>query len=112
MRNVSGKTKDNDNSRKYLALYCGRKDLELILQANGRLLKQRENYTLIKEDTIVVCRWMEELRIPVGYSSNLGICADIEKSSIQGIKSHGCHVFMETLLPIVLRYLLMHVLIF
>jgi len=39
--------------------------------------------------------------MPDGYSSNLARCANIEKgSSIHGMKSHDCHVFMETLIPV------------
>jgi len=48
--------------------------------------------------------------MPDGYSSNLARCADIEKDSIHGMKSHDCHVFMETLLSIAFSSLPMHVL--
>jgi len=48
--------------------------------------------------------------MPDGYSSNLARCADVEKERIHGMKSHDCHVFMETLLPIAFSLLSMHVL--
>jgi len=38
--------------------------------------------------------------MPDGYSSNLARCANIDKGTMHGMKSHDCHVFMEFLLPI------------
>jgi len=108
--NVSGKTKDNDKARRDIALYCRRRDLELQSHTNGKLLKPKANYTLTKDEAKIVCRWIKELRMPDGYSSNLARCVDTAKGSIHGMKSHDCHVFMETLLPIAFSSLPMHVL--
>jgi len=60
---VSGKTKDNEKARKDLSLYCGQRDLELMLQANKRLLKPKANYTLTKDFSKIVCCWIKELRM-------------------------------------------------
>jgi len=79
-------------------------------QSNGQLQKPKANYTFIKDESKIVCRWIKELRMLDGYSSNLARCANIEKGSIHSMKSHDCHVFMETLLPIVFSSLPMHVL--
>ncbi|XP_017428832.2 uncharacterized protein LOC108336898 [Vigna angularis] len=108
--NVSAKTKDNEKARKDLPLYCARRDLELKAKYNGRLLKPKANYILSKDEAKIVCRWIKELRMPDGYSSNLAQCANIDKGSIQGLKSHDCHVFMETLILVAFRCLPMHVL--
>jgi len=48
--------------------------------------------------------------MPESYSLNLARCADIEKGSIHGMKSHDCHVFMKILLPIEFSSLPMHLL--
>jgi len=108
--NVSDKTKDNDKARRDIVLYYRRRDLELQSQTNGKLLKPKANYTLTKDEAKIVCHWIKELRMPDGYSCNLARCADTEKGSIHGMKSHDCHVFMETLLPIAFSSLPMHVL--
>jgi len=108
--NVSGKTKDNDKARRDIAFFCRRRDLELQSHTNGKLLKPKANYTLTKDEAKIVCRWIKELRMPDGYSSNLARCADTAKGSIHGMKSHDCHVFMATLLPIAFSSLPMHVL--
>jgi len=38
--------------------------------------------------------------MPDGYASNIARCANPEKGTLHGIKSHDCHIFMECLLPI------------
>jgi len=108
--NVTGKTKDNEKARRDLGLYCKRKDLELKVQDNGKIIKSKANYTLTTNEAKSVCRWIKELKMPDGYNSNLARCADVEKGRIHGMKSHDCHVFMETLLPIAFSVLPIHVL--
>ena len=108
--NVSGKTKDNEKARMDLALYCSRPDLEMKLLANGKMFKPKANYSLTIEEAKLVCRWIKELRVPDGYSSNLARCADVEKGRIHGMKSHDCHVFMECLLYIAFSTFPTHVL--
>jgi len=107
---VKGKTKDNDNARKYLTLYCRRPNLELKLHTNGKMLKPKANYTLTTEDAKSVCHWIKELTMSDGYSSNLARCAYVDKGRMFGMKSHDCHVFMECLLPIAFSALPAHAL--
>ena len=38
--------------------------------------------------------------MPDGYASNIARCANQDKGSMHGMKSHDCHVFMQRLLPI------------
>ncbi|KAK2429738.1 hypothetical protein QL285_028152 [Trifolium repens] len=35
-----------------------------------------------------------------GYSSNLARCAIVDNGRMRGMKSHDCHVFLQSLLPI------------
>ncbi|XP_004505399.1 uncharacterized protein [Cicer arietinum] len=98
--NVKGKTKDNEKARKDLSLLCFRGDLEMQVLSNGKMGKPKANYTLTSSDAKLVCKWLKDLRMPYGYASNLARCADVEKGTIHGMKSHDCHVFMECLLPI------------
>ena len=84
--------------------------MELKLNTNGNMLKPKANYTLTIEEAKLVCRWIKELKIPNGYSSNLARCADVEKGKMSGMKSHDCHVFMECLLPIAFSSLPVHAL--
>jgi hypothetical protein len=103
--NVKGKTKDNEKARKDLSQYCCRRDLEMQALPNGKIGKPKASYTLTKSDAKLVCKWLKELRMPDGYASNLARCANVEKGTVHGMKSHDCHVFMECLLPIAFRSL-------
>ncbi|XP_047251124.1 uncharacterized protein LOC107840432 isoform X2 [Capsicum annuum] len=47
-----------------------------------------------------ICEWFEQLKMPAGHASNLLKRVDMEHEKLFGMKSHDCHVFMETLLPI------------
>ena len=41
--------------------------------------------------------------MPNSYASNLGRCVNVAQEKLFGMKCHDCHVFMEFLLPVVLR---------
>ena len=43
----------------------------------------------------------------MGYASNMGKCIDMKKHKLFGMKSHDCHVFMQRLIPIAFRELLL-----
>lgn len=98
--NVKDKTKDNEKAREDLAKLCFRGDLELQPFENRKNGKPKASYTLTKSEAKLVCKWLKELRMPDGYASNLSRCANVEKGTVHGMKSHDCHVFMECLLPI------------
>ncbi|PNX62077.1 hypothetical protein L195_g052788, partial [Trifolium pratense] len=78
--------------------------------SNGKVLKPRANYTLSVDEAKSVCRWVKELKMPDGYSSNLARCADVDNGRMRGMKSHDCHVFLQSLLPIAFSSLPQHVL--
>jgi len=91
-------------------VYCKRRDLELKPQPNGKLLKPKAIYTLTSEEAKPVRQWLKDLRMPDGYSSNLGRCADVKTGRVNGMKSHDCHVFLENLIPSAFGSLPSHVL--
>ncbi|KAI5409628.1 hypothetical protein KIW84_055168 [Lathyrus oleraceus] len=107
---INRKTKDNEKARKDMEILCNRKELELKVKPNGKLLKPKANYSLTSEEAKAICRWLNELRMPDGYASNLARCADSSTGKLHGMKSHDCHVFMERLLPIAFSSLPKHVL--
>ena len=47
--------------------------------------------------------------MPDCYASNLGRYMNVLQGKFFGMKSHNCHIFMECLLPIVLRELPDHI---
>ncbi len=106
---VKGKTKDNENARLDLELYCNRPELHLEKLPNNRVRKPKAKYTFSQDQKRAICEWVTKLRMPDGYSSNLSRRVDISKGTFCGWKSHDCHVFMEQLLPIAFRDLPDHI---
>ncbi|XP_042388109.1 uncharacterized protein LOC121980216 [Zingiber officinale] len=52
-------------------------------------------------------RWLKKIKLPDGYSSNIGNCVSLEDRKLIGLKSHDCHVLMQQLLSVALRNLLL-----
>ncbi|KAL0324681.1 UNVERIFIED_CONTAM: hypothetical protein Scaly_2435200 [Sesamum calycinum] len=53
-----------------------------------------------------MCEWICGLKFPDGYASNLARCVDMMELRMHGMKSHGCHVFLQKLIPIAFREML------
>ncbi|KAL4573607.1 hypothetical protein LXL04_020419 [Taraxacum kok-saghyz] len=95
---VKTKTKDNASAIKDLKLYCRKR--------KGFGKNERPIYALEKRQKKAVCEWVEKLRFPDGYVSNLGRCVDLNACRLFGMKSHHFHVFMQRLMPIAFREML------
>ncbi|XP_057246859.1 uncharacterized protein LOC125499462 [Beta vulgaris subsp. vulgaris] len=63
-------------------------------------------YTLSKSQKEILCRFLKELKVPDGYSSNISRCVNVKDCKISGLKSHDCHVLLQSILPLVIRGLL------
>lgn len=79
-------------------------------QSNGKTLKPQTNYTLSSNEAKIICRWIEELKMQDGYSSNLARCANMKNEKMNEMKIHDRHIFMKCLLPIAFNYLPTHLL--
>jgi hypothetical protein len=102
---VKGKTKDNIKARLDVALFCNRKNIELVYDGS-RVAKPRGSFVLEKNAQLLVYKWLESLRFPDGYASNISRLVNKEECRLYGMKSHDCHVFMQTLIPLAFRDLL------
>ncbi|XP_050222731.1 uncharacterized protein LOC126672823 [Mercurialis annua] len=101
--NVPGKTKDHAKSREELNDICDRPGLAKD-PATRRFPKAM--YALDRDSKRVLLEWIQKIKFPDGYASNLSRCVDLKGLKMHGMKSHYCHVFMQRLLPIALRELL------
>ncbi|KAK9104772.1 hypothetical protein Scep_021616 [Stephania cephalantha] len=100
---VPGKSKDNAKARQDIREYCHRPSLHIDSATNTYILGC---YALDTSKKQKLCEWVEKLRFPDGYASNLGRCVDPKKLRMFGMKSHDCHIFMQRLIPIAFRELL------
>ncbi|KAL9357242.1 hypothetical protein Peur_050495 [Populus x canadensis] len=102
---VKGKTKDNIKARLDVALFCNRKNMELVCDGS-RVAKPRASFVLDKNAQLLVYKWLKSLRFPDGHASNISRLVNTEECRLYGMKSHDCHVFMQTLIPLAFRDLL------
>jgi hypothetical protein len=102
---VKGKTKDKIKSRLDVALFCNRKNIELVYDGS-RVVKPRASFVLEKNTQLLVYKWLKSLRFPDGHASNISRLVNTEECRLYGMNSHDCHVFMQTFIPLSFRDLL------
>jgi hypothetical protein len=102
---VKGKTKDNIKARLDVALLCNRKNMELVCDGS-RVAKPRASFVLEKNVQLLVYKWLKSLHFLDGHASNISRLINMEEYRLYGMKSHDCHVFMQTLIPLAFRDLL------
>ena len=68
--------------------------------------KPRVSFVLEKNTQLLVYKWLKSLRFPDGHASNISRLVNREDYRLYGMKSHDCHVFMQTLIPLAIRDLL------
>jgi hypothetical protein len=67
---VKGKTKDNIKARLDVALFCNRKNMELVCDGS-RVVKPRASFVLEKNPQLLVYKWLKSLRFPDGHALNI-----------------------------------------
>lgn len=104
--NLKGKSKDGIKSRKDLEELSIRCELHPQYKGGKSYYLPAAPHTLSKKEMKLFCSRLKKLKLPDGYSSNIGNCVSLEECKILGLKSHDCHVLMQQLLPVALRGLL------
>jgi hypothetical protein len=102
---VKGKTKDNIKARLDTTLFYNRKNLELVCD-ESRVAKPRASFVLEKNAQLLVYKWLKSLRFPDGHASNISRLVNMEECRLNGMKSHDCHMFMQTLISLAFHDLL------
>jgi len=102
---VKGKTKDNIKSRLDVALFCNRKNMELVYDGS-RVAKPRASFVLEKNAQLLVYKWLKSLRFLNRHVSNISRLVNTKECRLYRMKSHNCHVFIQTLIPLAFRDLL------
>ncbi|XP_020271111.1 uncharacterized protein LOC109846297 [Asparagus officinalis] len=103
--NINGKTKDNIKARLDLQAMGLKPELHPI-QRGDKLVMPAACYTLSQEEQSKFCRFLKELKVPDGFSSNISQCVNLKERKILGLKSHDCHVLLQRLIPVSIRGLL------
>jgi len=102
---VKGKIKDNIKARLDTALFHNRKNMELVFDGS-QVAKLRASFVLEKNAQRLVYKWLKSLCFSNRHASNISRLVNMEEYKLYGMKSHDCHMFMQTLIPLTYRDLL------
>ena len=98
------KSKDNPKARVDLATLCDRPTQEMRPPANGKNWKRpKADYVLTAKQRREVLQWIQTLMFPDGYAANLRRGVNLSTLKVNGMKSHDFHVWIERLLPAMVR---------
>jgi len=86
-------------------LFYNRQNIELVCD-ESEVAEPRASFVLEKNAQLLVYKWLKSLRFLDGHASNISRLVNMEECRLYGIKSHDCHVFMQTLIPLAFRDLL------
>ena len=48
-------------------------------------------------------RFLKDLKVPDGFSSNISHCVNLKECKISGVNSHDCHILLQHVLPLPLH---------
>ncbi|KAI5323709.1 hypothetical protein L3X38_032781 [Prunus dulcis] len=102
---IEGKTKDTIKAR----LNLERMGIRRGLWMNRDSDKARRDlafFSMKPNDKEEFLKFVSSVKFPDGYASNIARCVNVGGGKFTGLKSHDCHVFMQHLLPMGIRYLL------
>jgi len=102
---MKGKTKDTIKSCLVLQAMQIRLELHPV-QKGSKIELPPASYLFSRKHKEVFCKFLKELRVPDGFSSNISHCVNIKECKIFGLKSHDCHITLQRLLPLAIRGLL------
>jgi hypothetical protein len=102
---VKGKTKEKSKVRMDIALFCHRKNMELVY-VGSLVAKLKASFSLEKQAQFFVYLWLKSLYFSDGRTSNIPRLVNLKDWRLYGMKSPDCHVFMQTLIPLVYQDLL------
>jgi hypothetical protein len=111
--NIPGKSRDNVSARVDIEEICDRVALHMQPPEGNRKgwLKPHAKYCLDSADKKEAFTWLKyDVMFPDGYCSNMSKGVNLATGKINGLKSHDYHIWIERLMPVMLRgYLPDHV---
>ncbi|OMO91602.1 hypothetical protein CCACVL1_07067 [Corchorus capsularis] len=82
-----------------------RPELHATAIGDGRYVFPPACYTLSKDEKRVFCQFLNDLKVPDGYSSNFSRCVSLTECKVSGMKCHDCHVLLHRYLPLAIQRL-------
>jgi hypothetical protein len=102
---MAGKSKDSEKARLDMEELGKRKDQHPLVK-NDKYTLPPALYSLDSDDKTYLCQFLQGVKMPDGYASNIKRCVDVTRCKISGLKTHDCHVIFQKLLPIAVHNIL------
>ncbi|KAI5406443.1 hypothetical protein KIW84_052971 [Lathyrus oleraceus] len=103
--NIQGKSKDGLKARKDLIAMGIRTELGPLKKGKRTYLPPAV-YTLSRKEKKTLCKFLSEVKVPEGYSSDIRRLVSMKDLKLKSLKTHDCHVIMEHFFPIGIRSIL------
>ncbi|XP_058775331.1 uncharacterized protein LOC131649595 [Vicia villosa] len=100
------KSKDGLKARLDLQSMELRNELKPVKREGKRTFLPPAAHTLSRKEKKILCKVLHEVKVPEGYSSNIKSLVSMKDLKLKGLKSHDCHVLMESFLPVAIRSIL------
>jgi hypothetical protein len=98
------KSKDNPKARLDLATLCDRPKQEIrSARADKKWTRPKADFMLSREQRKEVLQWIQTLMFADEYVANLRRGVNLSSLRVLGMKSHDLHVWIEQLLPAMVR---------
>jgi hypothetical protein len=88
---IDGKTKDNEKARLDMQHLGIRKGQHPVIK-NDKYILPPSMHSLDKEEKILLCKFLEGLKMPDGYATNIRRCVHLNECKVSGLKTHDYHV--------------------
>lgn len=103
--NMKGKTKDTLKSRYDLVDMGIRHNLHPYVDGS-KVWLPAATYALSTNEKTIFCKFLANLQVPDGFSSNISRCVNVNGKTISGLKCHDHHILLQIILPLAIRGLL------
>jgi hypothetical protein len=97
---VTGFSKDNINVRKDLAALCNHPSLEPKSNARGNMKRPHAPNCLKPAERKEILTWLEKLKFPDHYASNIKRAVNVSTSKLNELKSHDYYIIIERLMSV------------
>ncbi|CAL8121367.1 unnamed protein product [Prunus armeniaca] len=103
---IEGKTKDTIKARLDLERIGIRRGLWMNRDSD-KARRDLAFFSMKPNDKKEFLKFVSSVKFPDGYASNIARCVNVDGGKFTGLKSHDYHVFMQCLLPVGIRHLLL-----
>jgi hypothetical protein len=100
---ITGKTKDELNTRKDLQALRITEGLHPHERLNGKVYHPLTSYTITNEEKRVICKCLRGVRVPIGFSTNIKNLVSMTELKVSGYNTHDCYTMLSLFLTIAIK---------